>query len=204
MTPCVKSAWLLRSTLPSPAAGAISRNLPISPACHLLPSSAFTHLLPLAMSSCSKHSGLFWCFAAANAIGASNLCHMGTQNASISNAKLNARINHLGRGVTGFSGLVAASCLAADALQDPDAIWQHPYSPGNAATALTWICIAIFGGQDTVSKRWNERKEQASGLDPSPGAAGAARYVPVAQNEHESSNVKYRSGPSRRTRPNSL
>ena len=139
------------------------------------------------MSSCSKHSGLFWCFAAANAIGASNLCHMGTQNASISNAKLNARINHLGRGVTGFSGLVAASCLAADALQDPDAIWQHPYSPGNAATALTWICIAIFGSQDIVSKRWQQRKKE-----PEPSPVSGSPTATQVQSERESSNAQKR------------
>jgi len=150
-----------------------------------------------AKSGRSKESVLYWCFAAVNAVGASNLCQLGTQNASVSHAQLNARINCLGRGVTGSCGLMLLLLVCWWGLQDPDAIWQHPYSPGNAATALSWMGIAIFGWQDTVSKRWNERKKQALGPEPStgraaPGAASAARYAPLAQHERESSNVQKR------------
>ena len=74
-------------------------------------------------------------------------------------------------------------------MQDPDGAWQNPYSPGNTATALTWLGIAFFGEQDTVSKRWQHRKK-ASESQPCATVAGTEVHV---QSERESSKAQKRS-----------
>jgi len=142
-----------------------------------------------AKSARSQESCLAWALSAVNAVGACNLCHMGTQSATISNAKLNQRINRLGRGVTGFSVLLLLLHFGWVGLQvEPDSMWQHPYSPGHAATALSFLTIAIFGGQDTVSKRWQQYKKEP---EPNPDS-GSVTTTQVTQSERDSSNAQKR------------
>ena len=134
----------------------------------------------------STESGLFWGFAALNCIGGYHLCRLATRP-NISHAQLNARINFLGRLVAGTAGLLLLLQFGWMGIQDPDGMWQHPYSPGNTATALSWLGIAYFGEQDTVSKRWQRRKKTS---EPCATAAGSTDVL--VQSEPESSKAQKR------------
>ena len=124
---------------------------------------------------------MFAGFAAVNAIGVFHIFQLAAR-LSTSHAQLNARINILGRTVTGISGAMILLLFGWVGMQDPDGAWQNPYSPGNTATALSWLGIAFFGEQDTVSKRWQHRK-RASESEPCATAAGSEVHV---QSERES------------------
>jgi len=119
------------------------------------------HAFYLVRTDRGTESGLFLGFAAVNCIAAYHLGQLATR-LSTSQSQLNALINFHGRLVTGIAGALILLQLAWMGVQDPDGVWQHPYASGNTATALSWLSIAYFGEQDTVSKRWQHRKKTAS------------------------------------------
>ena len=88
-------------------------------------------------------SGLFWGFAVVNCVAAYHLCQL-VMRQSTSHVWLNARVNFLGRLVTGVAGLLLLLVLCWMCFRDPNWAWQHPYSPGSAATALLWLGVAVF------------------------------------------------------------
>ena len=135
----------------------------------------------------SIECGLFCGFALVNCIAAYQLCRLGLRQ-STPHIQLNARINFLSRLVTGTSALLILFHCSWIGVQDPDEAFQHPYTPSIAATGFTWLALAIFGEQDTVSKRWQYYKK-ASESEPCATAAGTEVRV---QNEREGSNAQKR------------
>merc|ERR1712224_477336 len=86
---------------------------------------------------------MYLCFAAVNGIGSHAIMSRAIRSGA-SHYELYATVFFYSRVISTFCGLVLILFVGVPvAILDPDMAWQHPYSPGVAATGIIWTLAGI-------------------------------------------------------------